>query len=51
MIRGPAQNPRRVASPTVMVRSGPGIRAPERATRNDVTGTPANNPEIHRKTR
>jgi hypothetical protein len=27
------------------VRSGPGIRAPDRATINEVTGTPAN---IHR---
>ena len=43
MIRGPAQKPRRAASPTVRVNSGPGIKAPERATMKDVTGTPANN--------
>ena len=43
MIRGPAQKPRRAASPTVRVNSGPGIKAPERATMNDVMGTPANN--------
>ncbi len=43
MIRGPAQKPRRAASPTVRVNSGPGIKAPERATMNEVMGTPANN--------
>ena len=43
MIRGPAQKPRRAASPTVRVNNGPGIKAPESATMNDVMGTPANN--------
>ena len=42
-VRGPAQKPRRAASPTVRVSSGPGIKAPESATMNEVTGTPANN--------
>ena len=42
MMSGPAQKPRRAASPTVTVSSGPGIKAPDRATMKEVEANPAN---------
>ena len=42
IMSGPAQMPRRAASPTVTVSSGPGIKAPDRATMKEVEANPAN---------